>query len=301
MIKKNLVMAFVLLFAVQFVFAFETNVTINTLSDHTLNLQFLNPSPPPISFEAFNVDSGDSGVVNYVFSNSAESFDLIIILMEGNKKIADKRFNGIETGKNVMITFISSNVFDIDKDYVAPVETTPVSEEANILDGPLINETEEVFVENSTDQITGNTIGKESNETSFFSGFFNKVKSIIGFSVEENEINDSQVDEQEGNSYSKFIFYFVGAFILLGILFFVVGRVKENRGKDEKRSVDKKYSGRDEEDDEDSYMKDAENKMAEAETEIRIADEAKRLKDVKDRLNKDKEYLRRIRESKGEQ
>jgi hypothetical protein len=43
MLKKKLVFAFMLLFICSFVIASETNIKINTLPNHYVNINFLNP------------------------------------------------------------------------------------------------------------------------------------------------------------------------------------------------------------------------------------------------------------------
>lgn len=306
MFKKGLVIVFALLFALQFAFALETNIKINTISNGSLSINFLNPESENLADYKFNTttisNTGD-GLVDIKFVNNALVFHLEIFVMDDSGVILHEKFKNLNAGEDINLILFpgipKESMLELVSEEV--VETTAVSNEDNITNELLVNKTTEennvtVF---SDEQITGN-VAKNNNEnktnTSLMKKISNKFLGIIGFAVE---------GDGEGNSYSKFIFYFVAAFILLGVLFFVVGKVKNNLGKSERKEIYKKEerkeqvaSNQDDDDDGDSYVKDAENKIAEAETEMRIADEAKRLKEVKDRLNRDKEYLRRIRDSR---
>ena len=79
--KRGIIFIFTVLLLISSVSAIDTEIKIYTLSNHTLNLQFLNPdraSEAVISFESITNNSGVSGEFSYIFSNNAESFDLSI-------------------------------------------------------------------------------------------------------------------------------------------------------------------------------------------------------------------------------
>ncbi|MBR9701377.1 hypothetical protein GOV13_00475 [Candidatus Pacearchaeota archaeon] len=253
--KRGIVLSLVVcLLLVSFVSAIDTEIKINTLSNHTLNLQFLNPTPPPISFLAMTNNSGETGEFSYVFSDDVETFILSVFLMKGSDVVLSERFENITAGKKVVLTFIPG-VVEIDKDYQEIVleEIEPLVE----------NQTDLNATENQTGELTNDDVnGAEniaeqnaSNESS--EGFLRKVGFVFS--------------EREGSFSMKNIYYGIGVILIFGILFFVF---KKHKHKLEKGLKDLK---------EDVAESAEEETLEEAEEELeKMTDKVEKLKEEKD-------------------
>lgn len=316
MLKKSLVIIFAVIFIFQFATALETNIKINTLGNHIININFLNPdraSEGIISFESQTLQSG-SGEVTTTFVSEEEKFDLSIFLMEGSKKVVYEEFKGLINGEDFSLILLpgipKESMIEFDKDVVETVveNSTEVMENESIQENETTienesNEEANISQENSTEQITGEITNTNSNESS-------KSKNLF------SRLLDSDVGS---NPYSKFILYFVIAFALLGAGFFLKGTIKKKvfsnkkkkdnndsppivvKKEENKKEDEDKKDDSDENEDEDSYVNDAEIKMKQAETEMRIARDARKLKEDRKRLMKDKDYLKRLKESRDKE
>jgi hypothetical protein len=276
--RRGIIFIFTFLLLVSFASAINTEIKIYTLSNHSLNLQFLNPEPPPISFESVTETSDISGEFSYIFSSNAESFDLSIFLIEDGKKILNERFNGIVSGKKVVITFIPGLV-EIDKDYQEPsVEEINVSAENQTIEiNEVENQTEEVIekIEELKEEISGR------RDFESLSGFFKS----LGF-----------VSSEESFFSKKIFYYWAGGFLLFIALFFI--------SKPVRKKLKNSYSARKED------IKEKEESLVEAKRELmqmqKKVDDLKEQKDnkikiVKQKLVEDEKELMRLRQEEKEE
>ncbi len=294
MVKRIIFSLIVCILLVQAISAIDTEIKINTLSNHTLNLQFLNQNPPPISFESITNNSGESGEFSYVFSNSATSFDLSVFLIKENKKILYERFEDIISGKIVVITFIPG-VVEIDKDYqeVQISETQNQTEENEIIESNVTNETSEL--ENMSNESSSKITGEVSSETeSWFFKFF----KLIGLATSE---------ESDSSSING-VYYAVGIIVLLFLAYFII---KKTRNKTPKKIKIRKLSEMQEEKKKtvldssttSGYKKiieEDEKKIREAQEEIAKLKKEDRIKAAKQKLIEDEKELMRLREEERE-
>lgn len=296
--KRGIILSLVVfLLLVSFASAFDTVIKINTLSNHTLNINILNPdrSTPGsvIAFDIVNKDSGETGEVDYAFSNSAESFDLSIFLLKEGKTILHKTFEDIPSGKTVMLTFIPG-IVEIDKDYQekAPNEL----EEANI---SIENQTAEINeTENQTNEIVVEEVKKvvgesarEINKTiedkkgfleNSFKGLLRLFK-LSGFSVSD-----------EKDFLQRNIFYYVFGVFLLGLVLFFVSKPVRRKLKNSYSSKKKKIEEREE------SLEEAKNKLKEMQEKVDELSNQKqeKIKEVKQKLIEDEKELMRLRGDK---
>jgi hypothetical protein len=219
-------------------------------------------------FDTETIMTGEEGIVEFNFVNDAEVFDLSVFVMDNSKKVIHEVFKGLNANDGVsLILFPGLSLIELDSEK-AVEENFTINE--SVLNESIVNETE------------------------------NLTTPVMGFAVADEE--DSSGISKKFNFNSKFVFYFIGGFILLGFLFLFFNKMRKehikvsNSGNSVKVTPPK--SDKDEGED---LIKDAESKMAEAEADIKIADDEKRIKEDGERLMKDKECLRRIRESRLKQ
>ncbi|MBU1988152.1 MAG: hypothetical protein KKD94_01570 [Nanoarchaeota archaeon] len=244
---KKLFFVFVVsLFFLQFVSATDTLIKVDTLPNHDLRLNFLNPdlnlNGGVISFETKKIETGETGIVEYVFSGSAETFNLRLTLLNNGTEVKSEFVEGVTAGETLYAMFIPGVIY-IKKNYVVPVVDTSVTEETPV---------EEVLEENGEENsalsggVTDNKDVDIEKEGFKFSNLF-KFFRVSGFSTNEGE--------DKSSSSGKFVFYGIGVIFVLAIVFFVF--------KNKKGFVGRKFNN-----DEDE-LGDAQRKIDEAEQEIR--------------------------------
>jgi len=276
--KRGIIFIFTVLLLISFVSAIDTEIKIYTLSNHTLNLQFLNPLPPPISFESITNNSGETGEFSYVFSNNAETFDLSVFLMNENERVLHERFNGIISGKTVLLTFIPG-IVEIDKDYQEPsieeVEEINVSVENQTLE---VNETQ-----NQTND-TINEVEEEKEEKTSWS--FQGFSRLIGFSI----------SDEESFFPTKIFSYWMGAFLFLIVLFFVSKPIRRKL-KDSYNAKKKNIKEKEE------TLEEAKRELKEMQKKVDDLKEQKddKIKIVKQKLIEDEKELMRLRREEKEE
>ena len=275
------IIVFILAGFISFATAADTVIKINTLSNHKLNLQFLNPEPPPIAFGTITVDSGDSGVVDYVFSNSSDIFDLSVFLLGDGGTILHERFNGIDAGKTVVIDFVPG-VVDIDKDYheetVEAAETGTVTETSN---ATAENETSvtEPEVNDTQEEVAPENENVSDNNQGGISRFF----SLIGFA-------SSGDNEGTGFSGTK-TFYYAGGAFLLGIALFFVSKPVARKLKNSREAKKEAIKAKEE------TLEDAKRKLKEMQEKVDEMTHEKddKIKAAKQKLVEDEKELMRLR------
>jgi len=247
MVKRGLgvLLAFVLVF--QFVNAVSTEIEIDTLSNHQLRLNFLNPEKPPnpILFETKKLDSGEGGVVTTTFDYDTENFNLGISLINNGTQVLYELIEDINSGEKLYVLLIPG-VVEVTKNY----------QETEVLE----NELQE----------------NEANETS---GLDNATESSALTGEATNKSNSSEVQDkglEKNDSSINLLYYAAGIFIFLLAMFLIYSKYKHKilgkyskykhrvLGKVNKKKKFKNYE---------REIEDAEKKIKEALKEI---DEVKR-------------------------
>lgn len=278
--KRGIIVLVAFLLLVSFASAIDTPIKINTLASHKLNLQFLNLEPPPIALDSVDLDSGESGVVDYVFSDSAEIFDLSVFLMDDSGTILHERFKGITAGKTVVINFVPGLV-EIDKDYQEnKVEKTEevVETTATVENGAAeINDTENTVTETPQEVNSDADTENISDESpTGFSGFFKS----IGF-----------VSSGGGSFPLTKTFYYGGGAFLIGLILFFVYKPVRNRLKSSGGSKSQEIKEKEE------TLEEAKRKLKEMQERVEELSEEKqdKIKEVKKKLVEDEKELMRLR------
>jgi hypothetical protein len=267
--EKQRVMSLVLCFAificmVQLVSATETHMIIETLSNHSVNINFLNPDRAAggdilLPNGAVTENSGDSGIISFDFSSGAKSFDLSVFLMEKDKVLMHEESNNIAAGTTIYMLLIPGVDAQLDTDYHEN-KTTVVQNEETVTDNLTTESPIETFpgvpnIDNSEKEnvtsTTGAGISGFATANTSSEGFFSKLTS------------------------NKYVYYIIGGILLLAIIIFILFkfvfkkknpeiRVKKlselQREKEEESGVSEGF---------DDLIKSAEGKINEAQEEIR--------------------------------
>lgn len=264
MVKKLIFSLLVLIFLVQLISAIDTEITIKTLPNHNVNINFLNPSPDDgvISFDNFNENSGESGNLSFVFSSNEPKFDITVFVMKSTEKIVYERFDNNTAGESLYLILFSQGS-EIIKNFEAVTNQT--------------------LEENSTIN--------ETNET-----------EVVNESEDGAKITGSAFFGEEGLFSNKTTYYVIGAIILLGIGVFVFFKLKKKQKIPKEIKVKKlselQTEKKEKLQDNKEIIEDAEKKIKEAQEDIRKIKNEDKIKEAKKKLIEDEKDLIRLREGK---
>jgi len=249
--KKLFFIFVVSLMFLQFISAIDTEVKVNTLSNHTLRLNFLDPdraTSGKISFETDTSNTGETGEVSYIFSNPSSSFDLAITLLKDGQKLIYELVEDVTASETLQAIFIPGAI-EINKDYQESVVEEVQVEESLV--GVVVekNLTDEVVDESlSEDSGTAGEQIKPKSKFSILSLF--KIFKLSGFASSE-----------EDGSLKKFLYYGGGFIFLLVIIFLIFMKLRKKHNDVD--GSQRKFK------DDDEEIEDAERKLEEAREEIR--------------------------------
>lgn len=267
MVKKLIFSLLVLIFLVQVISAIDTEITIKTLPNHDVNMNFLDPDNGVISFDKFDQNSGASGNLSFVFSSNAPKFDITVFVMKSTEKIVYERFDDNTAGESLYLTLFPQGS-EIIRNFEALANQTL---EENSTINETVNETiNETLEENETEteaKITGSAFFGEK-------GFFAKNTT----------------------------YFMGGAVIFLGVGAFVFFKLKK-KSKISKEIKLKKLNELQTEEkeklqDNKEIIEDAEKKIKEAQEDIRKIKNEDKIKEAKKKLIEDEKELVRLREGK---
>jgi hypothetical protein len=276
---------FILVFAVMFLLpiisAIDTKIKVTTYSNHSINLNFLPTSGSLDLFQAKNLNSGDTGDVEFIFSSEMPTFDITAFIMKDGERVVYQRFDGNTAGESLHLILMPSNT-KIIKNYeqVESLNQTTPEEPVN------------------NNQTTTNQTIETVNETNVTAP-----QGITGLATSENK----------GNSIfsGNIVYYIFGALFL--VIAVSVGRMmfkrraygSEHHPKEVrvKKLSDLKEERKSASPDLDvnlyqNAISDAEKKIAEAQDEIKKLKNRGKIEEVKKRLIDDEKELMRLR--KGE-
>lgn len=273
---RRIILPIFFLFLISFVCAGNLEINIQTLENHTLNLNLLNPENRIESYVSMT-NNTCNGEMTLNFQNAADSYDIDVFLMKDGKKVIYESFKEIANDQKVLIVLVPG-LSSITEEYSEPIATPePATEEVR----------EVAYTENESVDLTGDVIEqKEETETTkeennsikevgeladtMKTGFFSFFK-FLGFAVE---------DEKTASS-GKGLYYIsgvIGVFII-GFFLFRKSDILKKPKKSKSSSEDKK--------DDDTPEKDT--------TPLSRED---KLKATKQRLIDDEKELMKLRENK---
>ena len=277
--KKSLVIGLFLFFIfVQVVSADILEMEIQTLANHRLNIDFLNPdrSGNPLKYDSINEDTGEDGVLNLEFSDTVDVFDMSIFLMKGSEVVAKKTFTEVANDQKIRL-FISPQVISIEENYLAEsgssTDTQDSSSEDTVSETGegLDNETEPISSENNSDS---ENIDNEDSNT-------------------EETSNTNQPNNQPGQTsessffepYSNFVSYLVFGFLFVFVLFFVIGLFGRRLFKAKKGRVGVSKS----------------DKKSDKSKDDKLTEESAAVSEVQKKLNKALEEIEDLKKQKGKE
>lgn len=285
--KRGFVLGVVVcLLLLSFVNAVDTEIKINTLSNHSVNINFLNPESTSVGDLMFDTETiliGEDGEGSYTFVNEADNFDLSVFVMDRNTKVLYETFEELNSGDDITLILFPG----IPKESMIELASEKVIEEIEEIDTSNENQTTEVNeTEDSEFGVVGENVSIDenvsdnTNSTIDFLGFFRKV----GFASSDGK----------GSFSNNKIYYGLGVLLLLMILFFVF---RTNKLSLKKISVDG-LNGDVKEKEED--LEDAEEELEKMEEKVKKLKEQKedKIKSVKQRLIEDEKELMRLRAKK---
>ncbi|MBU2053289.1 MAG: hypothetical protein KJ721_03530 [Nanoarchaeota archaeon] len=285
--KRGFVLGVVVcLLLLSFVNAVDTEIKINTLSNHSVNINFLNPESTSVGDLMFDTETiliGEDGEGSYTFVNEADNFDLSVFVMDRNTKVLYETFEELNSGDDITLILFPG----IPKESMIELASEKVIEEIEEVDTSDENQTTEVNeTEDSEFGVVGENVSIDenvsdnTNSTIDFLGFFRKV----GFASSDGK----------GSFSNNKIYYGLGVLLLLMILFFVF---RTNKLSLKKISVDG-LNGDVKEKEED--LEDAEEELEKMEEKVKKLKEQKedKIKSVKQRLIEDEKELMRLRAKK---
>ena len=286
--KRGFVLLAVCLFLLSFVCAVDTEIKINTLPNHSVNINFLNPESTSVGDLMLDTETiliGEDGEGSYTFVNDVENFDLSVFVMKGNTKVVYETFEGLNSGDDITLILFPG----IPKESMIELASEKVVEEVVAL---AENETVELDIDDSEFGAVGenavleNEVSNNTNSTIDFLGFFRKV----GFVSSDSE---SFLPTNE-------IYYGVGVILILGVLFFVFKKHKHKIVEGLKDLKEGAEALTEEVEEKEEDLDEAEEELEKIEEKVKKLKEKKeeKIKSVKQRLIEDEKELMELRAKK---
>lgn len=210
--------AFVL--AVNIIAAADTEIIVNTLPNHRVDISALRVSENPYDLiESFHENSGEEGVVSVTLSSDESTFNLAVWVKQDNSIVKYEKFEDeFPAGEPVNLELYPDWYLkqkEIEKQMAernSPSVSSSVSAESNNTD----NETTETIPLKNTS--SNNAVDKtNSNESGNKISFFN--------------VAGSAVFGEEGLLSKKTVYYIIGGIVLIVLVFIGLKFVKKMKGK----------------------------------------------------------------------
>ena len=265
----------------------STLIKVNTLADHEINLQFLNPdNDGVVSFGTpVTLDTGAEGYVEYSFEHTSDLFDLNVFLMKDGKKVLNKKFTEISNdGNEICLLIVSNDILEIEDPCVKEVVEEEVYEE---ISEKVEQENTTLFeIDNQTTNMTDEIVSENETKSKFN---FRNFLSILGFATS---------DGTEESSSWNFLYYVFGLIALLVVIFFVVRwmRKRKNSPKVENKTPQPPTQQISQEEKPQHSIEDVEKRIFEAQEELKELKKIEEIRRAKKKLAEDQERLRRLQE-----
>ena len=93
--KRGVLPVFLLALFLSFgiVSAVDTEITVQTLPEHSVDIYILQPDEEYSLIKDFHVSSNKSGVASATFSSDVSEFEVKVLVRKGNTQIVNERFN----------------------------------------------------------------------------------------------------------------------------------------------------------------------------------------------------------------
>ena len=273
--QKLIIFLIFLLLLVANILAAATDISIKTLPNRKLFIQYLQSGETYVLIKnSTTKGTGMNGEVLVSNSFSEKSIDLRLILKEDSKTVLNERIENIKTGSPVYISFIPGNVSIIEKKEIEPVVNQTNITETNLTATPLANESKQTDIQ-------------ETNKSKI---------GLTGFAVNVKDFG-SKVNSKI--NWKLTLYFVIGIVFIIVILFMVVFAKKRLKNKNQsfkvvssKEYFDKK-SGYDSDDD---ALNAVEEKIKLAQEEIgKIKQRKEKIKEAERKLEQDRSELEKIR------
>ena len=258
MVKKITFSILIVLFLVQFVFAIDTQLTIQTDPKTNIQIRISNPYTKEVLTSFLGEVSDDDGKIYVNFSVDRVDADVLTLKKQGGETTEPmKAVRKVPMGKKVFIDLTKENAtFTVE-------EEKPLIEEAEIIN-ETINETQTNASATSDSKLTGGAI------------------SNIGSAIK---------------SHIKTIYYTLGIIVIAGAALFFVLKIRKSKkfkgGFPSYTEFKKRLSG----DDEERIIKDAQQKIKQAQEQInQIIQKKSKVKELEERITKDRNELQRLKQ-----
>ncbi len=261
---KNFILAIMVLLLIPSVFATTTTINVVTEPFHDVTLNVLEPTSLD-ALQTIEKKADNSGLMTTAYASGHSQLAFSVIIRKDGKIVVKKSFDKMTTGGSITLD-AKAETTPVVTPPAPVVNTTPAA-------NPIVNN-----VSNSTNQsnITGNAVsGPESNKTSWTNSFSSKTLAKIGY----------------------YAIGLVVLVILIIIIYWIIGKIKENRHSIRKPSVPWGHQYNASEGTSDRDLAQAERKIREAQAEIdRIRNKKAQMIDARRRFEEARRDLERFRE-----
>lgn len=262
MVKKTLIFALATLFLISLVMATDTTITIKTLPDHKVSI-FVYGAGELALTDSKHGTSDSQGMFSYVHSSDKSRIDVLVKITKDAQTVFKEKFEDYEAGKPISIRMDNE---EITGEY-NPAAKGPenVTNETAIQTSPEVEITEvKTEEESNSEGVTGSTIS-----------------GIAGLKI------------------STIVYYILGVFFVLVVIFFIMKRSWKYRSTKSYGnigpSVPPSTLSASSTSDEDNLAS-LERKIAEAQSELNLMRNQEKIKVAEARLEADKRELERLRQ-----
>ncbi len=273
--KKLFIGVFALLFAMQFVVAIDTEITVKTMPFGEVQLTTFVPDNSAFTkIQGLIGNANNYGDINLTHTSDAKEFSIIVYIKKNGESVVSKRFDEIFTaGEPIYLEVFKTGFTPVYAPTTETVEDSNSSEEEVV-----VNETEEVVLVNES----------------------------VDSGAEEVEDNSSIVGEEEGysttgavvSSFGTFIrnknvYYFIGGVLIIVLVFFGMKKIKST-GNNQEIKIRKLSDFKKESEDAKARIVSAEEKIKEAQSEIERVRNSTKIVQARKKLAEDEEELKKL-------
>lgn len=274
MLKRGMILGLLLLMVVPLISSENIDFRVETYTSHDIEVNFI-VGPPVTVLKSVREPTGDTGIVDFTFSTTQESFDMTAFVKQGNEVVLYKRFDDILAAESYTL-----KLFKNEADIITGIE--------------LVDSENETTIQNETENETVQVV--EANETQ--DSQEDNSPSITGLSTTENA--------GSGSFFSNTSFYYIIGIAVLGFAVFMGVFKTRSRGeksiKEPKKIKVKKLSELKEEkenkgDKFDEYKKaleDAEKRVEDLRGEIGKLKNKEKVEELKKKMEQDQKELDKL-------
>ena len=296
--KNSIFLLFFLtaLFAIPFVFAADTTLTIQTLANHDVDVSVLRPIEGYSLIERFHKASDSNGTVSVTFSTEESEYYARVWLKKDNVIITYKKFEEDYSVGEPLTLEVYPEWY---------LKQKEIEQSGNFADNSETNTT--VLIEDEEETPAEDANAEAETKTTETQNKSDLLSKITGFTL-----------FKEGTS-RKLIYYIVGGFALLialgttgfvimkrrGIHFhFPKKQIRITKLSDKLKEKKQKKEQKDKDDDElaqaEAKLKELQSRIEELKSKPQMSDREKKIAAAKKRLMRDEKRLMKLREGKDD-